>query len=151
MGGSVRSIRWPLLLALALSALAPIACGGGGGGDGTPTSTSTSTRVRTGGASATAIAQALTVVAQNNLFDVDEIGVQPGAAVAIAFTSLDADPHNIAIYRTSAAEDEIFVGDTFSGPGETATYEFGAPSEPGTYFFRCDVHPITMTGNFVVE
>ncbi|MDQ4076493.1 MAG: hypothetical protein M3220_09635 [Chloroflexota bacterium] len=37
------------------------------------------------------------------------------------------------------------------GPEETITYEFDAPSEPGTYYFQCDVHPTTMTGDFIVE
>jgi len=34
--------------------------------------------------------------------------------------------------------------------GATTTYTFTAPSTPGTYFFRCDVHPETMTGQFIV-
>ena len=28
--------------------------------------------------------------------------------------------------------------------------EFLAPERPGTFFFRCDLHPKTMTGEFVV-
>jgi plastocyanin len=59
--------------------------------------------------------------------------------------------HNFALYESKAAETEIFVGEIINGPDETITYEFEAPSEPGTYFFRCDVHPLTMTGRFIVE
>jgi plastocyanin len=36
-----------------------------------------------------------------------------------------------------------------TGP-TTTTYTFTAPSTPGSYFFRCDVHPTQMTGTFVV-
>jgi plastocyanin len=32
----------------------------------------------------------------------------------------------------------------------TTTYTFEAP-DPGEYFFRCDVHPVDMTGTFVVR
>ncbi len=30
-------------------------------------------------------------------------------------------------------------------------YTFTAHSQPGTYFFRCDVHFTMMTGQFVVH
>ena len=44
----------------------------------------------------------------------------------------------------------IFQGDLDSGPAPI-TYNFDAPSTPGTYFFRCDVHPDTMTGQLTVN
>ena len=49
-------------------------------------------------------------------------------------------PHHFAVYQTSQVQDAIFTEDTVTGPA-TKTYTFTAPSEPGTYFFRCDVHP----------
>jgi plastocyanin len=67
----------------------------------------------------------------------------------VVFTNKDRVPHNVAFYETKAATKEIFVGEVFSGP-KTISYHFTAPSTPGTYFFRCDVHPTTMTGDFVV-
>jgi hypothetical protein len=42
----------------------------------------------------------------------------------------------------------LFVGEVFSGP-DVVTYEVPA-LDAGTYFFRCDVHPTTMTGTFLV-
>jgi plastocyanin len=42
------------------------------------------------------------------------------------------------------------VGDVITGP-KKITYTFDAPEKPGTYFFRCDIHPTTMTGQFIVE
>lgn len=36
-----------------------------------------------------------------------------------------------------------------SGSGKTVDYEFTAPG-PGTYFFRCDPHPVEMTGELRV-
>jgi plastocyanin len=70
--------------------------------------------------------------------------------VTITFTNNDGLPHNIAIYRDQTAQQAIFVGKLISGPAETINYEFQVPSERGTYFFRCDVHP-WMNGRFIVE
>jgi hypothetical protein len=42
----------------------------------------------------------------------------------------------------------LFVGETFSGP-DVVTDEVPA-LEAGSYFFRWDVHPTTMTGTFEV-
>jgi plastocyanin len=54
----------------------------------------------------------------------------------------------VSIYTDSSATAALFTGEMVTGPG-TVTYEVDA-LEPGTYFFRCDVHPTTMTGTFVV-
>ncbi len=88
--------------------------------------------------------------AQFGAFDTDSITVPPGVAVTILFDNLEADYHNFALYETQAATAAIFVGEMILGP-DSITYEFVAPSTPGTYFFRCDVHPITMTGDFIVS
>jgi plastocyanin len=59
-------------------------------------------------------------------------------------------PHNFSVYTSSAATTSIFVGKIITGPSKT-TYTFTAPTTPGNYFFRCDVHPTVMTGTFVVQ
>jgi plastocyanin len=82
-------------------------------------------------------------------FDTNKITVPAGAKVTLVFTNNDKVPHNVAFYETSAAAKSIYVGEVFTGP-KTVTYTFTAPSTPGTYFFRCDVHPSVMTGDFVV-
>jgi cytochrome c oxidase subunit II len=91
------------------------------------------------------------LVAQDIAFDKDTITVPAGAHVVVNFDNRDSGiPHNFAVYRTAAAQDEVFSGDIITGPG-TITYEFTAPDTPGDYFFRCDVHPASMTGTLVVE
>jgi plastocyanin len=91
------------------------------------------------------------IAADNMAFDTDTITVPAGANVTMFFDNQDDGiPHNVAVYTDSSAAEEIFVGETITGP-ETITYTFTAPEEPGTYFFRCDVHPEAMTGDFVVE
>ncbi|WP_342675745.1 cupredoxin domain-containing protein [Methanofollis sp. UBA420] len=92
----------------------------------------------------------IALTAENLAFDRSTIEVPAGAKVTITFENKDSGvQHNFAVYETSAAEDVIFKGDLVTGPG-TATYTFTAPSEPGTYFFRCDPHATRMRGDFVV-
>ncbi len=95
--------------------------------------------------------QSITVdlTAQNVAFDTSTIAVPAGAEVTVQFTNLDSVPHNFAVYETSQANEPIFVGEIINEG--TTTYTFTAPSQPGTYFFRCDVHPQTMTGDFIVQ
>ena len=83
-----------------------------------------------------------------NVFDKTSISVSAGATVAIIFDNRDTVLHNFALYETSATENSIFIGTLISK--KQITYTFTAPAIPGTYFFRCDLHPITMTGSFVV-
>jgi plastocyanin len=87
--------------------------------------------------------------ANNLAFDKSEINVPAGARVTINFNNKENFPHNFALYETPAATETIFKGEVISGP-RTITYTFIAPSTPGTYFFRCDVHPTIMYGDFVV-
>ena len=76
------------------------------------------------------------------------ITVPAGALVTMTFLNDDIVTHNFAVYETAAAANIIFRGEIIR-PG-TIDYRFNAPSQPGTYFFRCDVHPTFMTGDFVV-
>ena len=90
------------------------------------------------------------LVAKNIAFDKSQITVPAGAQVTMQFDNQDAGvPHNFALYTDSHATTRIFVGDFITGP-KMVTYTFTAPSTPGNYFFRCDVHPETMTGTFMV-
>jgi len=57
--------------------------------------------------------------------------------------------HNVAIYTNSSASTVLFRGAIVTGV-KTVTYHVPA-LKPGTYFFRCDVHPTQMTGTFVVK
>lgn len=63
----------------------------------------------------------------------------------LVFTSQDSAPHNVTIVGPDG--NPVFTGDVVSGPG-SATYSVPALA-PGTYTFRCDIHP-NMTGTLVV-
>ncbi|WP_261597588.1 cupredoxin domain-containing protein [Methanoculleus formosensis] len=118
----------------------------------TPIETDTATMSVTTAATTATGGEAVTIdlTADIMAFDTETITVPAGAEVTVNFDNQDDGiPHNLAVYTDSSAATAIFVGDTVTGPVET-TYTFTAPSEPGTYYFRCDVHP-EMNGDFVVE
>lgn len=102
-------------------------------------------------ASPTSTGALLELSAVNIDFDENVLAVPVGSRVVILFTNNDEVPHNFALYRTDQASEALFVGDTITGPDETIEYKFTAPSEPGSYFFRCDVHPQQMTGEFLAQ
>lgn len=86
-------------------------------------------------------------------FDKDTITVTAGSQVTLKFTNDDSGVlHNWAAYTDSTAAELIpgAITDVCTGPCEEEI-TFTAPAEPGEYFFRCDVHPTTMTGTLVVE
>jgi plastocyanin len=89
------------------------------------------------------------LVAQNMAFNKSTITVPAGASVTMNFDNKDSIPHNFALYTDSSATTSIFVGTIITS--SKTTYTFTAPSTPGNYFFRCDVHPTSMTGTFIVE
>ena len=92
----------------------------------------------------------ISISAKNIAFDTKNITVPAGADVTVIFDNQDSGiPHNFAVYTTPAATSLIFRGDVVTGP-KTIPYNFMAPTTPGTYFFRCDIHPTIMTGTFTV-
>jgi plastocyanin len=109
----------------------------------TPTTTTTTTT--TGGTPVT-----ISLVAQGMAFNMSTITVPAGVSVTMNFDNQDSGiPHNFAAYTNSSASTSIFVGQMINGPSKV-TYTFTAPATPGTYYFRCDAHPFTMTGSFIV-
>jgi len=90
------------------------------------------------------------LTAQNIAFDKSTITVPAGANVTVHFTNKDSGvQHNFAVYDSNLRSKSFFVGEIITGPAET-NYTFTAPSDPGTYYFQCDIHPF-MNGKFVVE
>jgi plastocyanin len=80
----------------------------------------------------------VSIVAEGVAFDVAEISLPAEGEDVIAFDNRDAGvPHNVSLY--SEAGDPVFQGEIITGPA-TTEYRFPAPS-PGSYEFRCDVHP----------
>jgi plastocyanin len=95
---------------------------------------------------------AVNLVARNFAFNLGTITVPAGARVTVNFENQDNGiPHNFSVYNdSSATPPAIFQGAIVTGPA-TIAYTFTAPAKPGTYFFRCDVHPTMMTGSLIVQ
>ena len=90
------------------------------------------------------------LVAENIAFDKSLITVPSGAHVTVNFVNRDSGvPHTFSVYETTAAQNVIFRGQAVTGLAKIK-YNFDAPTDPGTYFFRCDIHPTQMTGQFIV-
>lgn len=86
-------------------------------------------------------------------FDKNELTVSEGEVTVLADNNDGSILHNWAVYESESAADEgeeaIAATELCAAPC-TETVTFDAPP-PGTYFFRCDVHPTQMTGDFVVQ
>ena len=107
----------------------------------TTSTTSTTTATTTTSSTTTAASATIDLVAKSFAFDKSTITVPAGAQVTVNFDNQDSGtPHNFAVYTDSNATTSIFIGQVITGPAKT-TYTFTAPSAPGTYFFRCDIHP----------
>ncbi|MDQ1392321.1 MAG: hypothetical protein QOF30_1298 [Acidimicrobiaceae bacterium] len=89
-----------------------------------------------------------TVVAQGTAFKEKTITVTAGELATIQFKNLDPVYHNVAVYSDSG--NPFWNGEPIKGVNKiTYTHTFDLP--PGTYTFRCDFHPSSMVGQFVVE
>ncbi|HEX6230368.1 MAG TPA: cupredoxin domain-containing protein [Actinomycetota bacterium] len=101
----------------------------------------------------TALSVVAPVGASATGFDTECLAVPAGEPFTIAFDNQDAGiQHNVAIFSADPLEDPaaetFFQGEIITGVAQV-TYEVDA-LEAGTWFFRCDIHPTTMTGTFVV-
>ena len=139
---------------VALIAVAALCAGCTAPGPAQPTPTQTPGPAATVTANGTAPAGNTTVtfalMARDMAFDKSTLSAPAGSMIELSFVNADAGvPHNVAFYTDSTATTPIFVGEIITGVS-TTTYTFPAPSTPGSYFFRCDPHPATMTGTFIV-
>jgi plastocyanin len=122
----------------------------------TTTSSSSTATTSTQTTTSSQPAVSINLTAQNMAFNMSTITVSKGAQVTINFNNMDSGViHNFSVYQTGSGATGVATGPIFNGPfvtGPAATvYKFTAPSAAGTYFFRCDVHPTTMFGSFVVQ
>jgi len=87
-----------------------------------------------------------TITAKDIAFTQHQVEAPADKGFTLVFQNVDGAPHNVAIVRDGSGT--AFTGEVFTGPREVA---YSVPAlAPGTYTFRCDVHP-DMTGTLVVR
>lgn len=87
-------------------------------------------------------------------FDKTTLSAPADTPIQIQFKNSDPGvPHNVEILTADPLQDptaeSLFNGETITGPADI-TYDV-PPLEPGKYFYRCIVHPTTMTGTLTVK
>lgn len=89
----------------------------------------------------------VTLISRDMAFNQEMITISAGSSWTLQFVNEDGAPHNVAIYTAESAGESLFAGELISST--TVLYQVPA-LEPGTYFFRCDLHP-EMNGTLEVE
>ena len=79
------------------------------------------------------------LLAKDIAFDATQLDVPANAPFILVFENAENVGHNVSISSDAAFSTRLFEGKVFSGPG-TRWYPVPALA-PGTYHFRCDVHP----------
>ncbi|HXH21166.1 MAG TPA: cytochrome c oxidase subunit II [Dehalococcoidia bacterium] len=98
--------------------------------------------------------EAISLVAKDLKFNLKEITVAAGTAVTLTLDNQDAGvQHNWALYESERAASRnarpLAATPLKAGPAKDSTTFTVARA--GTYFFRCDVHPTTMTGTLLAR
>jgi cytochrome c oxidase subunit 2 len=84
-------------------------------------------------------------------FTTTVLEAKAGETITVAYTNDSKVPHNIAFYDgPDATAQQIALSETITGPGATTQVTFTAPETPGAYLFRCELHPMQMTGTLTV-
>ena len=74
----------------------------------------------------------------------------PGTRVTLIYTNDTPLPHDWHLFDgSSASAPSIAQTAIITGPHATASVTFTTPSQPGKYYFQCDVHPF-MNGFLIV-
>lgn len=94
-------------------------------------------------------AAGVTLTAAAVQFDTDQLSWPADEETTVALHNEDSVPHNFSIYRDESAEEDLFVGQNVEA-GASTDYTVD-PLEAGEYFFRCDIHPTSMTGTVTIE
>jgi plastocyanin len=89
------------------------------------------------------------LIAHNVQFDLKDIQLPGNKPAQIDFKNDDSVPHNVAIYSNQDySGPPVFQGSVVLG-GASSAYQVNAMT-PGTYYFRCDIHPTVMKGTLTV-
>ncbi len=141
----------PLSVALILSA-----CAGAGPGwtyaPLGPSAPPTAAASATPAASPSVTLSVQTTAASPLTFDPAALDAPASSAVQVDYLNDSPVPHNINFFAGADSSAES-LGKTavVTGPGASESVVFTTPSEPGDYYFWCDVHGAAMAGTLHVQ
>jgi plastocyanin len=85
------------------------------------------------------------------IFSTGTLTAPAGVQVTVTYNNDSPIPHNWHVFNgPDASSGTLATTQIITGPGASDSVTFTTPSQPGSYFFWCDVHPSFMTGEFVV-
>lgn len=91
---------------------------------------------------------------KDNVFGTKAVSATAGSKVTFDLENVGKVPHNMRIApldgNFDSAQSVTSVPEIVT-PGKSGTLQWSVPSAPGTYKFRCDIHPTEMTGTIVVQ
>jgi plastocyanin len=85
-------------------------------------------------------------------FNPKDFTVPAGASVTVNYMNNSNLPHNIHFFNgPDSSAPSLGASQTGTGPNDAQTATFTAPTQPGDYYFWCDVHQSAMSGTFHVQ
>jgi len=85
-------------------------------------------------------------------FNPADITVPAGATVLVNYMNNSSAPHNIHFFAgADSSAPSLGASTQGTGPNNAQSVTFTAPTQPGDYFFWCDVHTTTMVGHWHVQ
>ena len=133
------SVRRGAMLSLAVTlGLTLAACGGTAETDGE----------NSGGGTIAVVDGVAEISADDLEFNATTITAPAGQPFTVAFTNMEAVPHNFSVYLEEGGE--LVAEGAVISEGETDEVEIEGLAA-GEYFFVCDVHAGEMMGTLVVE
>ena len=128
-----------MLMIAAVAALVTASCGG--------SSDSVNSSASADETTCTAAGTRVAIASENLEFDKSCLAVPANQDFTITLDNEEGLPHNVELL--TAASESIYAGDIITGP-KKIDYQVMAMA-PGTYEFRCTVHPTQMKGTFLVQ
>jgi plastocyanin len=114
----------------------------------TPDATGDDTGAPTG--AATGLDDEVQVAAADFSFSPDTFSLPAGAPVKIEVRNTGSAPHTLTVYSDEEYSSAVPGADTDTiEGGEDASIE--TTFDAGQYFFRCEIHPTQMEGEFTAE
>lgn len=85
-------------------------------------------------------------------FEPAEVTMPAGASVTVNYMNNSNLPHNVNFFSgPDNTAPSLALTEVGTGPNNAQTVTFTAPSQPGDYFFWCDVHTTAMKGVYHVQ